>query len=90
MKGKLTVKSVFDNNDVIEYATDATVGIQNGTLFISYSEDNASYENTTTKIGVSKDVVSLNRFGQFPAICLYFPILHVKYHHLIYLNLLYL
>ncbi|MBR2371944.1 MAG: DUF1934 domain-containing protein, partial [Clostridia bacterium] len=23
--------------------------------------------NTSTKIGVSKDVVSLNRFGQFPA-----------------------
>ena len=67
MKGKLTVKSIFDNDDVIEYSTDATVGIQNGTLFISYSEDSESYENTTTKIGVSKDVVSLNRFGQFPA-----------------------
>ena len=67
MKGKLTVKSVFDNNDVVEYSTDAIVGIQNGTLFISYSEDNENYANTTTKIGVSKDVVSLNRFGQFPA-----------------------
>jgi len=67
MKGKLTVKSVFDNDEVIEYATDATVGIQNGTLFISYSEDSESYANTSTKIGVSKDVVSLNRFGQFPA-----------------------
>ena len=67
MKGKLTVKSIFDNDEVIEYATDATVGIQNGTLFISYSEDSESYANTSTKIGVSKDVVSLNRFGQFPA-----------------------
>ena len=67
MKGKLTVKSVFDNDEVIEYATDAAVGIQNGTLFISYSEDSESYANTSTKIGVSKDVVSLNRFGQFPA-----------------------
>ena len=67
MKGKLTVKSVFDNDEVIEYTTDATVGIQNGTLFISYSEDSESYADTNTKIGVSKDVVSLNRFGQFPA-----------------------
>ena len=67
MKGKLTVKSIFDNDDVIEYSTDAEVGIQNNTLFISYSEDNAGYENTNTKIGISKDVVSLNRFGQFPA-----------------------
>ena len=67
MKGKLTVKSIFDNDEVIEYSTDAEVGIQNGTLFISYSEDSVNYENTTTKIGVSKDVVSLNRFGQFPA-----------------------
>ena len=67
MKGTLTVKSIFDNNDVIEYSTDAEVGIQNNTLFISYSEDDAGYENTNTKIGVSKDVVSLNRFGQFPA-----------------------
>ena len=67
MKGKLTVKSIFDNDEVIEYTTDAEVGIQNGTLFISYSEDSESYANTSTKIGVSKDVVSLNRFGQFPA-----------------------
>ena len=67
MKGKLTVKSIFDNDEVIEYTTDAEVGIQNGTLFISYAEDNENYVNTTTKIGVSKDVVSLNRFGQFPA-----------------------
>ncbi|MBQ9715785.1 MAG: DUF1934 domain-containing protein [Clostridia bacterium] len=67
MKGKLTVKSVFDNDEVIEYTTDATVGIHNGTLFISYSEDSESYADTNTKIGVSKDVVSLNRFGQFPA-----------------------
>ena len=67
MKGKLTVKSVFDGDDVITYTTDAQVGIENNTLFISYNEDNENYANTTTKIGVSKDVVSLNRFGQFPA-----------------------
>ena len=28
MKGKLTVKSIFDNDEVIEYTTDAEVGVQ--------------------------------------------------------------
>jgi len=67
MKGKLIVKSVFDGDDAITYSTDAQVGIENNTLFISYTEDGESYANTNTKIGISKDVVSLNRFGQFPA-----------------------
>lgn len=71
MNGRLTLKSIFDGSDCIEYVTDADVEIQNNTVFISYLENQENYAETNSKIGISQDVVTLNRFGRFPATFLF-------------------
>ncbi len=71
MNGQLKLKSVFDGSDCIEYVTDADIERQGETVVISYAENQDDYAETTSKIGISKDVVTLNRFGSFPATFLF-------------------
>ena len=67
MNGILNIKSTFDGDNAVEYRTDAEVEIKNGAVFISYAENESDYADTTTRLGISPDVVSLNRFGRVPA-----------------------
>ena len=71
MNGLLNIKSTFDGDTAVEYRTDAEVEIKNGAVFISYAENESDYADTTTRLGISPDVVSLNRFGRFPAFFLF-------------------
>lgn len=71
MKGRLTIRSIFEDGGVIDYVTDADVTAADDAIFISYKEDSRNYEETTSKIGISKDVVTLNRFGKYPSTLLF-------------------
>lgn len=73
MKAKLILKSSFGDGETVEYITQAQVEIQNGSVFISYTENPDDYTSTTSKIGISDGIVTLNRFGAFPASFLFCP-----------------
>lgn len=71
MKGRLNIKSTFDRDACVEYSAEADVEVKKGAVFITYLEDQADYAETTAKIGISADLVTLTRLGKFPAFFLF-------------------